>query len=113
MFAINHENPVLQQILEMTKKLSLQEQCSIVAFLNREIDENKPQEFTGDDAIALYLADRCSLAYAAELATMDRWEFIEALKQKKIPVHIQAELSAAEIDHLADQLEQKGVLCSS
>jgi predicted HTH domain antitoxin len=63
-----------------------------------------------DEAIALYLADRCSLARAAELATISQWELKRILAELGTPARAtndyasveeldaQAELAWAQID---------------
>ncbi len=109
--AIQTQNVTMHQIIELIRNLSFIDQCSLLESLNRQVDACLPERATIDEAIALYLADRCSLGRAAELARVNRWELIEILKKRKTPVMIDTEFSASEMDAIADDLERKGVLC--
>jgi predicted HTH domain antitoxin len=70
----------------------------------------KPAHATLDEAIALYLADACSLGRAAELAGVTCWDIQDRLKARGIPIVAAGDQSAAEIDTLAEQLEREGIL---
>lgn len=69
-----------------------------------------PENATLDEAIELYLGDKCSLGRAAELANVTRWDIMDVLKERNIPIMVDRHLSAEEIDELAEQLENQGVL---
>lgn len=73
-------------------------------------DEPLPQSATLDEAIKLYLADKCSLGRAAELAGMTRWHLQDILYERGTPVEIYGFRSAEEIDELAEELEREGIL---
>lgn len=77
----------------------------------REIDPNLPETATIDEAIALYLDDQCSLGRAAELANVTRWDIIDILKKRNIPIVIDTDFSVAERDAVAEELEREGLLC--
>ena len=79
--------------------------------LEREIDDSLPETATVDEAIALYLADKCSLGRAAELANVTRWDIIDILKKRNIPIVIDTDFSVAEMDAIAGELEREGLLC--
>lgn len=75
-------------------------------------DEPLPERATLDEAITLYLADRCSLGRAAELAGVTRWDIQDILKERDIPIVIDTDMTAEEMDELAEELESEGLLCS-
>jgi predicted HTH domain antitoxin len=66
-----------------------------------------------EEAIALFLADACSLGRAVELAGVTRWDIIDYLKERDIPIFVHSSRSAQEIDDLALELEREGILRSS
>lgn len=57
---------------------------------------------TLSEAIALFLTDKCSLGRAAELAGGTRWNIIDSLQARDIPVYETNDLSATEIDSMVD-----------
>jgi len=105
------EQVSVQKIFELAQRLSPIDQRSLAAMLNLRFDAGLPEEATIDEAINLYLADKCSLGRAAELANVTRWELIEVLKQRKISVTIETDFTAAEMDEIAAELEREGLLC--
>ncbi len=72
-----------------------------------------PKQTTIEEAIQFYLDDRCSLAKAADLAKITRWELMDIMYERGTPVEIYGHRTADEIDALAEELEREGVLCSS
>jgi predicted HTH domain antitoxin len=66
-----------------------------------------------DEVISLYQADKCSLARAVELANLSRWELIDVLKNRCIPITIETKFTAAEMDAIEKDLEHEGILCLS
>jgi predicted HTH domain antitoxin len=109
---VQTNNVTVQQILELAQSLSPIDQRVLVERLNRQIDDSLPEKATVEEAIALYQADKCSLGRAAELVSISRWEFIAMLKKRNIPVIVETDLTAAEMDAIEKELEHEGVLCS-
>jgi len=105
------EHVTVQQVFELAKSLSPLDQRSLAARLNLRFTDSLPEHATIDEAVDFYLADQCSLGRAAELANVTRWELIEVLKQRYIPVTVETDFTAAEMDELATELEREGLLC--
>lgn len=104
------ENVTLQDVLSLTRYLSEEDRQWLATLLNRLEDTPLPEVATLDEAIAFYLADACSLGRAAELAGVTRWDVIDKLKERGIPVLVYHTRTAQEIDELADELEREGIL---
>jgi len=102
----------VQKIFELASELSPINQRVLIELLSRQIDNRLPEKTTVDEAISFYLADQCSLARAAELANLSRWELIDVLKSRRIPITIDAEFTAAEMDNIEKDLEHESLLCS-
>lgn len=102
----------VQKIFELASDLSANDQRVLIDLLSRQIDESLPEKATIDEAISLYLTDKCSLARAAELANLSRWELIDVLKSRGIPIEIDAEFTASEMDDIEKDLEREALLCS-
>lgn len=100
----------IQDILALTRHLSSADRHWLVELLSRLDDEPLPEQATLEEAIALYLADACSLGRAAELAGVTRWDIIDYLKERDIPIFVHSSRSAQEIDDLALELEREGIL---
>ena len=79
--------------------------------LEQETDDGLPETTTLEEAVALYLADQCSLGRAAELANVTRWDIIDVLKKRNIPIVIDTDFSVAEMDAIAEELKREGLLC--
>ena len=79
--------------------------------LEQETDDGLPETATLDEAVALYLADQCSLGRAAELANVTRWDIIDVLKKRNIPIVVDTDFSVAEMDAIAEELKREGLLC--
>ncbi|MDM8530735.1 UPF0175 family protein [Anaerolineales bacterium HSG25] len=62
------------------------------------------------EAIGLYLADKCGLGRAAELAGTNRWHIMDILHERDIPVMVYNHHTAEEIDDLAEKMEREGYL---
>ena len=60
-----------------------------------------PESATIDEAVELYVDDRCTLARAAELAGIDRWTFQDILRERDIPIGINDDFSFEEIDAMS------------
>lgn len=102
----------VERVLALAADLSPNDQRMVIDLLSRQIGERLPERATIEEAISLYLADKCSLARAAELANLSRWELIDALKSRDIPITIEAEFTASEMDAIEKDLEHEGLLCS-
>ena len=76
-------------------------------------EEPLPETATLEEAIELFLADKCSLGRAAELAGVTRWDIQDILKERGIPIMIYSSKTTEEMDEHADDLERRGLLCSS
>jgi predicted HTH domain antitoxin len=76
------------------------------------LDEEQPLPETAsvEEAIALFLADQCSLGRAAELAGVTRWDIQDILIARGIPIMIYCGKSVEEMDELADRLVQEGLI---
>ena len=107
---IKEETITPQKVLVLAQSLPPAEQRWLVAQLNELWDNDLPESATLDEAIELYLADKCSLGRAAELAGVTRWDLQDILAERGIPVMIHGSRSAEEIDALAKELEREGIL---
>lgn len=100
-----------QKILELAQTLPVHDLRWLAEQLNSLLDEPPlPGHATLDEAIDLYLTDQCSMGRAAELAGVTRWDLMDTLKERGIPLTVDSHLSASEIDKLAEQLEDENIL---
>lgn len=111
--AITIETITPQKILELAQTLSPADLRWLQAQLNQLLQEEEPlpEQATLDEAIELFLADKCSLGRAAELAGVTRWDIQDILKERGIPIMIYSSKTVEEMDQLAEELEQEGLLC--
>ncbi len=72
-----------------------------------------PKKTTVDESIVLYLAGRCSLAKAADLASVTRWDLQDIMYERGTPVQIYGSDTAAEMDAKFDDWVGRGLICSS
>ncbi len=107
---LSPETVTVQDVLALARHLSEADRHWLGALLSRLEDTPLPETATLDEAIALYLADACSLGRAAELAGVTRWDMIDELKERDIPILVYHSRSAQEIDALADELAREGIL---
>ena len=70
-------------------------------------DERLPESATLDQAIELYLDDKCSLGRAAELASVTRWDIMDVLYERGIPTNGNHELTEDEIEWMLDIVEER------
>ena len=77
---------------------------------NDDDDEPLPESATLDEAVELYLADKCSLGRAAELAGLTRWDIQDILKERNIPIYGGSEMSVEEMYDQIEWLEKRGIL---
>ncbi|MFZ4657403.1 MAG: UPF0175 family protein [Caldilineaceae bacterium] len=103
------ETVTLQDVLSLTRFLSEEDRRWLATLLNRLEETPLPEVATVDEAIAFYLADLCSLGRAAELAGVTRWDIIDKLQERNIPILVYGDQTAEEMDAFAEQLEREGV----
>ena len=104
------ETVTIQAVLSLTRFLSDEDRQWLAELLNRLDDAPLPTQATLDQAITLYLADACSLGRAAELAGVTRWELMDELGERGIPILGHGDQTAEEMDAQAEQLEREGFL---
>lgn len=102
---IEHITP--QTVLELAQQLSADDQRWLVQTLDRLLDDTLPESATIEEAIELYLADRCSLGRAAELAGITRWDIQKILKERGIPTNGGHDLSDSEFDKMMETAEAR------
>ncbi len=107
---LSPETVTVQDVLSLARYLSDEDRQWLAELLNRLEDTPLPETATVDEAIALYLADACSLGRAAELAGVTRWDLIDQCKERGIPILVYGDQTAAEMDELAEQLAREGYL---
>ena len=70
-----------------------------------------PEQAPLDEAIELFLADKCSLGRAAELAGVTRWDIQDILKERGIPIYMgDTEMTPTEMDAQIERLEAMDLL---
>ena len=103
---IKMENVSPQKILKLAQSLSPADLRWLTEQLNKLLDEGPlPESATLDEAIDLYLADRCSLGRAAELAGVTRWHIQDILAERGTPASLGSDLTLEEIDAMVDMVE--------
>jgi len=108
--SITIEQITPQTVLALAQQLSPEDQRWLLQTLDQLLDDTLPESTTVDEAVELYLADKCSLGRAAELAGVTQWELRDVLKERGIPIVVYSYRSADEIDTLAEQLQREGIL---
>jgi predicted HTH domain antitoxin len=68
-------------------------------------DEPLPESATLDEAVELYLADKCSLGRAAQLAGVMRWDIHRILKERGIPTNGNHDFTPEEYERMLDIME--------
>ena len=92
-----------QQVLDLARRLAPAQRRWLVTTIQEELDADVPDHATLDEAIALYLADRCSLGRAAELAGVTQWELKRILAERGIPARASNDYTSVEdLDAQAD-----------
>ena len=99
-----------QHVLELARRLPPADQRWLVDVLGQDLGDTLPEHATVDEAIELYLADRCSLGRAAELAGITRWDLQDVLKERGIPIDAGNDLTTDQMDDTIDQLRHEGYL---
>lgn len=69
-------------------------------------DEPLPESATLDEAVELYLADKCSLGRAAELAGLTRWHIMDVLYERGIPTNGNHDFTPNEYEQMFDIMEE-------
>src|ERR1041385_4970411 len=92
------EPTTVQTILVLARQLSANDRRWLATWLSRESDAPLPDHVTPDEAIALYLADACSLGRAAELAGVTGWDIIDDLKERGIPILVDGDQTPEEME---------------
>jgi predicted HTH domain antitoxin len=92
-----------QQVLDLARRLAPEQRRWLISTIQEELNEDLPEKATVDEAIDLYLADRCSLARAAELAGITQWELKRILAERGTPASaLNDYASIEELDEQAD-----------
>ena len=94
-----------QKVLELALTLPPTEQRWLAEQFTQLIEDELPKSATVDEAIGLYLANQCSLARAAELASVTRWDLMDILYKRGIPTNGGHELTLAEYETMVDVME--------
>jgi len=105
--AITIEKVTPQAVLELAQQLSTADRRWLAETLREELDDALPESATLDEAIALYLADKCSLGRAAELAGVTRWDLQDILYERGIPTNGGHDLSDDEVDAMMEAAETR------
>jgi predicted HTH domain antitoxin len=94
------EATTIYDVLALVRALSDSDRYRLAELLSRQQDEPLPEHASIDEAIELYLAEACSLGRAAEIAGVTRWDFIDRLKERGIPIIAAGAETAEEMDAL-------------
>ncbi len=95
-----------QKVLELARILSPADLRWLRTQLDKLLaDDPLPESATLDEAIELYLADKCSLGRAAELAGVTRWHIQDILAERGTPASLGSDLTLEEIDAMVDMVE--------
>jgi len=104
------ETTTIYDVLALARALSDSDRSRLAELLGRQQDEPLPERASIDEAIELYLAEACSLGRAAEIAGVTRWDIIDRLKERGIPIIAAGAETAEEMDALAEELRQERIL---
>ena len=100
---VNDRTITPQQVLDLVRRLAPDQRRWLLATIQEELDEDLPENATVDEAIELYLADRCSLGRAAELAGITQWELKRILAERGTPARaLNDYASVEELDEQAN-----------
>ena len=95
----------LQWLREQLDRL-LDDQAQPESVTVDDDDEPLPESATLDKAIELYLADKCSLGRAAELAGVTRWDIMDELHERGIPTNGNHDFTPEEYETMFDIMEE-------
>ncbi len=108
---ITIETVTPQKVLELAQTLSADDFGWLLTQLQRlAADTPLPKSTSVDEAVMLFMADQCSLGRAAELAGVTRWEIIDAVEERGLPVYQDAEMTSEEMETQFEQLAAMGML---
>ena len=97
-----------QTIIQLITSFSKPDLEWLAKQLNLILEEPPlPESATMDEAIDLFLADQCSLGRAAELAGVTRWDVMDVMKERGIPIIIHSYSTIEEVDAFAEELEAR------
>ncbi|HMR67820.1 MAG TPA: UPF0175 family protein [Anaerolineae bacterium] len=103
-----------EKVLELAQSLSSADRRWLREQLDQllvEEDAPLPEQATLEEAIELFLADKCSLGRAAELAGATRWDLIDILKARGIPLYMgDTDMDPDEMEAQLERLEALGLL---
>lgn len=103
-----------EKVLELAQSLSPADLRWLREQLDQLLAEEEaplPKQATLEEAIELFLADQCSLGRAAELAGVTRWDIIDVLKERGLPIYMgDTDLDPAEMERQIERLEALDVL---
>ncbi len=102
---ITTETITPQKVLNLALSLPITEQHWLKQQLNHLLLKTLPENATLEQAIELYLSDKCSLGRAAELAGVTRWEIMEILSKRGIPTNGGHEFTTDEIETMQNVFE--------
>lgn len=94
-----------QKVLELALTLPPTEQKWLAEQFSQFVYDELPESATVDEAIELYLADKCSLGRAAELAGVTRWDMMDILYERGIPTNGGHELTLEEYETMFEMME--------
>ncbi len=99
----------LRWLGEQLLRLSDDESQSENALWDDDDDEPLPESATLEEAVQLYLDDKCSLGRAAELAGLTRWHIMDVLYERGIPTN--HDFTPAEYDRMREIMEDRYGYC--
>lgn len=103
-----------QKVLELAQSLSPADMQWLREQLDQLLAEEEaplPEQATLEEAIELFLADKCSLGRAAELAGVTRWDIIDVLKERDIPIYMgDTDMDSSEMERQIERLEAMDLL---
>jgi predicted HTH domain antitoxin len=103
-----------EKVLELAQSLSPADLRWLREQLDQLLVEEEaplPEQATLEEAIELFLANKCSLGRAAELAGASRWDILDILKERGIPIYMgDTDMDPAEMERQIERLEAMDVL---
>lgn len=104
--ATSTETVTPQKVLELAQSLSSDDLQWLIEQLHQFTEDTPlPKKVTLAEAIQLYQTEQCSLAKAAELVGITRWQLQKILYQRGTPGSLGSDLPLAAIDDMVDLIE--------